>query len=638
MFSRIDRKSSSRKLNHRSSLRPALEVCENRTLLSGNLIVNGSFEEPALPSGYELVRGGSTSITGWQTTLGGVERFSMSAGLPHSSGSAQDGQLLVDLNIDDPYGSGGGIEQAIPTTAEDTYLITFYLGTLKDTVANGNGHITVSAAGVSSSFSVINTTNTAVWTQFTLSFTATSSSSLISFTNRDPAHQTYDFLDNVSVSGKLTDIDMQSAHLSSGNTVQFTYVTMGNPGTFQVSLYPSADGVTFDSSSIAIVTEPITPNPTNNPATDTIALPSTWIPDPTKPFIVVDANPDHSLTESRYDNNTAAVELPDLVPSLARSAIHHLIYRGQTLSVPLIVNNQGGDATGNINIEYYLSTSQAASVDGPGNYLLQTATIDAATIPMGQAYFPPPVVTIPSFIVTATYYLKVRIVGAPVTPTIESDSANNLVVSEPLTLYSDTTTMMLPARATVYEDAVNTAKDPSHTVDSHSIQDFIKINEEGSVDHPALRVYDDRGNHAIGFGFDLDTKGKLHDGPQVQAILDSFHLLNDTGGPLTVQNLINNTGGIDRDASGRRDDLGLAVANKLFDLAYGEIQAPLQSLFPGFVNLSLNVRKALTDLAYNVGIAGIHKFTSLVRDVNAGNYAYAGFELVSVGKMPFLSN
>src|SRR5438874_8376358 len=41
-------------------------------------------------------------------------------------------------------------------------------------------------------------------------------------------------------------IEMLSAQLVSGNTVQFTYETAGDPGPFEVGLYRSTDGVTYN--------------------------------------------------------------------------------------------------------------------------------------------------------------------------------------------------------------------------------------------------------------------------------------------------------------------------------------------------------------------------------------------------------
>lgn len=339
---------------------------------------------------------------------------------------------------------------------------------------------------------------------------------------------------NIEFDGQ-SDIDMQSAQLLNGNSVQFTYQTTGNPGSFTVALYPSADGKTFDSSSAPIATGTEMPADTTDPQSGQLTIPSTWTPDPTTPFIVVAANLDRSVTESSYNNNIASVELPDLIPSLAASAIHHLIYRGQNLSVPLIVNNQGGDATGNINLEYYLSTSQDATVDGPGDYLLKTDTIDATTLPVGQAYSPTPVVTIPSFIVKDTYYLKVRISGASSSPTIESDTSNNIVVSEPLWVCSETNTMT-GVRASVYEEAVAQAKESPLDPNAVFNVDTVAKTKIKAAERLFLYPYvDSEGIPTIGYGMALkykDKHGNIVDNPVAKQRIKDANLVYPDDGPV----------------------------------------------------------------------------------------------------------
>ncbi len=339
---------------------------------------------------------------------------------------------------------------------------------------------------------------------------------------------------NWSFTESSIDIDMQSARLQDTRTVQFTYQTTGNPGSFQVGLYQSADGTTYDANA-PLNTGTTTPGAPGSPVTGTIGIPDGFAADPARPYLIVAADPNNMLHEPNRDNNQADFRLPDLVPSLASGAIHHLIYRGQSLSVPLIVNNQGGDATGNINIEYYLSTSQNGSVDGPGNYLLKTDTIDAATLPVGQAYSPTPVVTIPSFIVKDTYYLKVRIIGASTNPTLESDTSNNVAVSEPLWVCSETNTMS-GVRASVYEEAVSNAKqmplDPNAVFDVDAVaKSKIKAAEE-LILYPYV---DSEGIPTIGWGMALqykDKHGNIVDNPVAKQRIKDANLVYPDDGPV----------------------------------------------------------------------------------------------------------
>jgi hypothetical protein len=127
--------------------------------------------------------------------------------------------------------------------------------------------------------------------------------------DNDPTWVTYFDLYKVS---DTPDIAMQSAQLLNGNTVQYTYQTTGNPGSFQVGLFQSADGKNYDPSS-PILTQPVTPSPTNPQAPGTFTInPATFQPDPTKPYLVVAADPNNAIAESDETNNTASVLLPDI--------------------------------------------------------------------------------------------------------------------------------------------------------------------------------------------------------------------------------------------------------------------------------------------------------------------------------------
>jgi hypothetical protein len=123
--------------------------------------------------------------------------------------------------------------------------------------------------------------------------------------------ETDDVSNNVAVV-PLPDVAMQSASLTSTNLVQFAYTTTGSLATFQVGLYRSADGVTYDPAA-QLATKTITPNANGGAATDTIALPSPWTPDPIKPYLVVVADPAELITESDPNNNKASLQLPRVI-------------------------------------------------------------------------------------------------------------------------------------------------------------------------------------------------------------------------------------------------------------------------------------------------------------------------------------
>ncbi len=87
------------------------------------------------------------------------------------------------------------------------------------------------------------------------------------------------------------DIAMQLAKFQDGNTVQFTYQTTGNPGPFQVGLYRSADGTTYNPADQIGALQPITPSPTNPQTPGAIPLPANFQFDDSHRFVIVVADP-----------------------------------------------------------------------------------------------------------------------------------------------------------------------------------------------------------------------------------------------------------------------------------------------------------------------------------------------------------
>lgn len=116
-------------------------------------------------------------------------------------------------------------------------------------------------------------------------------------------------LDDISLRGPDTDIDMQSAQLQSANTVQFTYQTTGNPGPFEVGLFRSTDGITYNPADL-IDSKPITPDPAGGQGTDsfTLSSPMFWAAD--YPYLLVVADPNNDISEANEDNNGASLDLP----------------------------------------------------------------------------------------------------------------------------------------------------------------------------------------------------------------------------------------------------------------------------------------------------------------------------------------
>ena len=166
---------------------------------SANLILNGSFEVPPLPSGYDYVRGGRGLITEWRPVFTGVEHLNPPTSPSRSLGTAHDGVLVVDLT---PYiYTGGGLEQSVATAATQQYRLTFWGATANSFGRDGTGVIKVTVdADPSQSFNLSNPTAEAVWQSFTLDFTASAASTNIRFWNDEDPYTHFAFLDDINLS------------------------------------------------------------------------------------------------------------------------------------------------------------------------------------------------------------------------------------------------------------------------------------------------------------------------------------------------------------------------------------------------------------------------------------------------------
>lgn len=169
---------------------------------SANLILNGSFEAPALDSGTITTFGvGSTAITGW--TVLGVDSSIISG--DHISSllllQAQAGQQWLDLTGPGTNSSANGISQNIATLVGQTYALSFYVGSATENATLFASTVDVSIAG-SARVSYTNPTAPTTqfdWQLFTVQFTATSPTTEIAFYNGSENFNHLSALDNVAV-------------------------------------------------------------------------------------------------------------------------------------------------------------------------------------------------------------------------------------------------------------------------------------------------------------------------------------------------------------------------------------------------------------------------------------------------------
>ena len=166
---------------------------------AANLFVNGSFETPNI--NYQALGGGSTVITDWTTVLSGVEHFNVPA---NGVGAAADGVMAVDL-ANFTYLTGGGLEQAVPTTPGQSYDVSFSAGNSLSSGRTGTGIVKVTTDGITTqSFATaVATTATMAWAVRSFSFVATGSSTMIRFWNDQNPNFYFADLDGVIVTASV---------------------------------------------------------------------------------------------------------------------------------------------------------------------------------------------------------------------------------------------------------------------------------------------------------------------------------------------------------------------------------------------------------------------------------------------------
>jgi hypothetical protein len=171
-----------------------LALGASATPIGPNLLVNGGFESG--PAGtYSELGGGSTAITGWETTLSGVEYFTPAV---YGVGPAAEGAYAVDL-ANYVY-TGGGIKQTFATTSGTAYELDFAGSTSDNAGRLGTGSIDVLLNGaLAGTFNLANHSGVLVWQDFSLGFAATGSATTLEFRNHEDPYLHFANLDNAVV-------------------------------------------------------------------------------------------------------------------------------------------------------------------------------------------------------------------------------------------------------------------------------------------------------------------------------------------------------------------------------------------------------------------------------------------------------
>jgi hypothetical protein len=172
----------------RGSAAVAVALCAAVCALAGpispagaaDLIVNGSFETPDVPTGFYGI---FPAIPGWShaprggTTSSGIEIQDHVAGAPAAGAGAQ----FVELDSDGP----SVITQSVPTSPGSTYRLSF-IYTARPGYPPVQNHFMVTAGPASAEIGPLPAVAQTTWTPKTVDWVATAASSAIQFTDLSP--------------------------------------------------------------------------------------------------------------------------------------------------------------------------------------------------------------------------------------------------------------------------------------------------------------------------------------------------------------------------------------------------------------------------------------------------------------------
>ena len=162
------------------------------------LVTNGSFEDPVINTGY--VNQTPPSFPGWYVTTNNVDIVNP-VDQWGAGATAYAGSQVLDLV---GFGGTGGISQSLATTAGQTYSLTFAYSNNPGGSANpANALVALNGVTLVDVTHGGALTSNLIWQVSTETFTANTSSTILSFTENDGANGCCNggiLLDAVSVS------------------------------------------------------------------------------------------------------------------------------------------------------------------------------------------------------------------------------------------------------------------------------------------------------------------------------------------------------------------------------------------------------------------------------------------------------
>jgi hypothetical protein len=164
-------------------------------------LVNGSFEFPSLPTGsFTNFPGGETGITGW--TVVGIDSTVVNTFTQNGiTFQVQEGNQWIDLAGVTSNSRTSGVTQGVATKVGQSYALDFYVGSATDNLFFFPSTVDLSIDGGArvGYTNPIAPSDRLDWKLFTVEFTATNTTTNLTFFNGSAPNNFLGALDNVSL-------------------------------------------------------------------------------------------------------------------------------------------------------------------------------------------------------------------------------------------------------------------------------------------------------------------------------------------------------------------------------------------------------------------------------------------------------
>jgi hypothetical protein len=172
-------------------------------------VVNGSFEDPIVPTGnFTVFTTGSTAVTGWTVVGPQVAVVNTSYNTNGITFQALDGKQWLDLSGLFSNSTADGLTQNVATTVGQRYNLSFFVGSATDNNQFFASTVDLSIdGGTRTSFTNPTAPSDHLdWEQFTESFTATGATTNITFFFGGSPDNNVGALDDVSLTAQVSSV------------------------------------------------------------------------------------------------------------------------------------------------------------------------------------------------------------------------------------------------------------------------------------------------------------------------------------------------------------------------------------------------------------------------------------------------